>query len=208
MTSRGVGGLPGTSLLLCLGLILSACSSEDEASTSQTDGTSQSAATASRVAADVPYALFDGNVPAEGWRMSEAVQPNAEGLEMFGEMTPGMAWFAEWDGPDAADSAYLSLTMRNLSLADLNVREPLARAESGEINGRQASWGDDSPHVDEASGVVRIVWGDAWTLELRGSEPVDKLHSFAQRLRSASLPEWRTAGGQVGCAPFAEKCEG
>jgi hypothetical protein len=190
-----------------VGLLLSACSSDDPTSTGQSEGTSQSATevpgAAEPQAGEIPFALFGGNIPAKGWRLTEAVQPSAEGRDVFGEITPGLEWFAEWDGPSGA---YLSLTMRRLSLADLTTREPLAHAESGAIAGRPASWGDDAGG-DEASGILRIEWGSTWTLELRGSESVDTLRTFAPRLRSATQKEWQAEGGQVGCAPFAEQCK-
>lgn len=154
-------------------------------------------------AKNVPFALFQDNVPGEGWQFSEAVLPSAEGLEMFGEATPGLVWFAEWNGTDPAVSAYLSLTLRRFGLADLNDREPLTSADSGEIRGRAATWGGAA---DGDAGVVRIAWGEGWTLELRGSESVEAMRQFAGRLREANLKQWRAAGGEVGCAPFAEEC--
>ncbi|GAA0638616.1 hypothetical protein GCM10009547_48530 [Sporichthya brevicatena] len=188
-------------------LLLTGCSSGDSqiATPRQTvSGAVLPSPTPTLSPKDVPFALFPDNVPGPGWQFSEAVLPSAEGLEMFGEATPGLVWFAEWDGPDPAESAYLSVTLRRFGLADLDDREPLTAAGSGEIRGRSATWGQAG---DGGAGVVRIAWGEGWTLELQGSESVDAMRRFADRLRPANLKQWRAAGGKVGCAPFAEDCD-
>ncbi len=119
---------------------------------------------------------------------------------MFDELTPGMAWFSERDGPGG--SGCLIVTMRKLALADLNSSEPLSHAGSGEIEGRRATWGED------ADGIVRIAWRGSWTLELRGGASIDEVRAFAKRLKSATKQEWQAAGGQSGCMPMAETCGG
>jgi hypothetical protein len=163
-------------------------------------------ASATAVPADVPFVLFEDNAPAPGWRLSEAVQPAADAMSFYEEITPGMAWYAEWSGPSEDD--YLSLNMIRLALADLQEASPLTDPVSGEIDGREAQWGENLNGGASATTTVRMAWAPGWTVELRSTEAVGALRAIAARLHTATKKEWRAAGGQSGCRPFASRCDG
>jgi hypothetical protein len=190
-------------MILCVGL-LPACSSDDDTAVAGPSPAASPSATAD--AATAPFVLFEDNAPEPGWRLSEAVQPAADAMEFYEEITPGMAWYGEWDGP--GEDAYLSLNMIGHFLADLQDLSPLTDPQSGTLSGRPAQWGDNLNGGGSATTTVRVEWQPGWTVELRGTVPLDTLREWAERLQPATKKEWRAAGGQSGCRPFASRCDG
>lgn len=156
------------------------------------------------------YVVFPGDVPATGWKLSEAHKSDTDNrTSQLGEL-PGVDWYAEFEQPDteSEDVPYLSLTGYTQPLEQLRAAIPqTAQLSEGDIAGHHAFWGSD-PADPEVGSFVTMDFGDGYSIELFATYvELDDLLTWAGSLRPASEAEWVAAGGVVAtCTPLQDEC--
>ncbi|HUR72845.1 MAG TPA: hypothetical protein VMZ00_01120 [Sporichthya sp.] len=142
-----------------------------------------------------------------GWELGEAVRPTGKSRPQYQQLDKSLDWYATYDQPAADQSVLLNGHLRPLAGQTTILRRAGAgKVQTGDINGRQASW------VDQRGGniVVLIALTPTYTVELVASGvDLEGALAIARALTPADEAQWKAAGGRIiDCLGAGQECIG